>query len=477
MSHVKNIKGNKESQKTKTPQTSIDPELGLNPLPEPEPEPEPGHDDDINVMFSEKEKRDDEIISAGNEANERVKNMINPFSNKGLTRDKEEALEQAENNRDDRQNNVSEKRKAESPQFDEKYPDSQVSHGIEGVIDKDYVDDNTTNSPPQPEPSVISESFSEQELYDKHIYDNHLSEINTHLSDINNKFMRGRNKNKRVLKLRKIEKKSKFIYDNFKVLKKINKESSTNIVIDLKNELNELKDYLSGKTNFENKKNLNDFHTKIDHLYDKFKGKNIDQIEDIKNNDLKMNIKHEREFDGHLEKKLTFLTERLDLLQMKYNGYKQWYDRMNITIIIISTVLSVFESFRLEVDDLIPENNHGLRLFFNMTPIAISSTITCSAAIIKFKKYQEKMENMQFTREKVITAISRIEHVKESLWFNECDDDFHDIKQKYLSEVFTTYNESISELKRHVKFNDPHKFDKRVSDNNKENYKNKNMYI
>jgi len=190
-----------------------------------------------------------------------------------------------------------------------------------------------------------------------------------------------------------------------------------------------------------------------------------------------MNIKHEREFDGHLEKKLTFLSERLDLLQMKYNGYKQWYDRMNITIIIISTLLSVFESFRLEVDELIPENNHGLRLFFNMTPIAISSTITCAAAIIKFKKYQEKMENMQFTREKVITSISRIEYVKESLWFNEGDDDFHDIKQKYLSEVFIIYNESIAELKRHIKFNDPHKFDKRVSDNNKENYKNKNMYI
>mgnify|MGYP007047537459 CR=1 FL=1 len=58
MSHVKNIKGNKESQKTKTPQNSIDPELGLNPI----PEPELGHDDGINVMFSEKEKRDDEII-------------------------------------------------------------------------------------------------------------------------------------------------------------------------------------------------------------------------------------------------------------------------------------------------------------------------------------------------------------------------------------------------------------------------------
>ena len=443
MSSIKNIKGNHKSQKTIiTPQNPVDPELGIKQ----EPEPEPSHDDGINAVVTEKEKRDDEIISAGNEENER-------------------------------QTFLNEERKTESPPFDENYSESQVSHGIEGIIGEDSVDGNTTTSIPQPEPSVISESFSEQEIYDKAIFDNYLSEINTHLSDINNKFMKGRTKNKRVLKLRKIEKKSKFIYDNFKVLKKINKESSTNIIIDLKNELNELKYYLNGKTNTENKKNLDDFHSKIDRLYDKFKEKNIDQIEDIKNNDLKMNIKHEREFDGHLEKKLTFLSERLDLLQMKYNGYKQWYDRMNITIIIISTVLSVFESFRLEVDELIQENNHGLRLFFNMTPIAISSTITCAAAIIKFKKYQEKMENMQFTREKVITSISRIEYVKESLWFNEGDDDFHEIKQKYLSEVFIIYNESIAELKRHIKFNDPHKFDKRVSDNNKENYKNKNMYI
>jgi uncharacterized membrane protein YidH (DUF202 family) len=124
-----------------------------------------------------------------------------------------------------------------------------------------------------------------------------------------------------------------------------------------------------------------------------------------------MKIPHEKDFNKHLEKKLEFLSERLDLLQMKYNGYKKWYDRMNIAIIIISTVLSVFESFRLEIQDLIPKNAHGLQITFNMIPIVISSGITCSAAIIKFKKYQEKMENMQFTREKVITSISRIENV------------------------------------------------------------------
>ena len=207
--------------------------------------------------------------------------------------------------------------------------------------------------------------------------------------------------------------------------------------------------------------------------FSEFMEKNREDIYRIKKDKLRMKIPHEKDFNKHLEKKLDFLTERLDLLQMKYNGYKKWYDRMNISIIIVSTVLSVFESFRLEIQDLIPEDSHGLELTFNMIPIVISSGITCAAAIIKFKKYQEKMENMQFTREKVITSISRIENVKESLWFNE-DRDFKNIKDNYLKEVFTTYNESKAELKRHIKFDDPRKFTKHVTEKKKEN---KNVYI
>ena len=97
MSYVKNIKGNKKSQKPRTPQNSIDPELGLK------PGPEPSHDGSINAVVTE--KSDDEIISAGNEANEKVKNIVKQFSNNELTQDKEEeALLQSENNRDDREN-------------------------------------------------------------------------------------------------------------------------------------------------------------------------------------------------------------------------------------------------------------------------------------------------------------------------------------------------------------------------------------
>ena len=69
------------------------------------------------------------------------------------------------------------------------------------------------------------------------------------------------------------------------------------------------------------------------------------------------------------------------------------------------------------------------------------------------------MENMQFTREKVILAISKIKHVQESLWFST-EHTFNEIKQKYLNDVYIIYNESNSELERHIKFNDHHKFKK-----------------
>ena len=91
--------------------------------------------------------------------------------------------------------------------------------------------------------------------------------------------------------------------------------------------------------------------------------------------------------------------------------------------------------------------------FLKIVPIIISSLIGLIATFIKFKKYQEKMENMQYTREKVILAISKIKSVQESLWFNN-DSEFEAIKKKYLEDVYSVYNESNSELDRHTKFTD-----------------------
>ena len=224
-----------------------------------------------------------------------------------------------------------------------------------------------------------------------------------------------------------------------------------------------------GKTN----EQLND---KIDEI--KLSSKNIkerfikrNEVYDMyhENNQKRMNIEYERDLKNHLQRKLNRLDERLKVLQMKYNTYKKWYDRFNIIIIVISSGLSVFEALRSHIDDKITEET-GFYYFFNMIPITFSSTITCTAAIIKFKKYQEKMENMQFTREKVILAISKIKEIQESLWFND-EKAFPSIKKKYLEDVYHVYNESNSELERHIKYNDYEKYRKNYAKNNEKNKK------
>ena len=209
---------------------------------------------------------------------------------------------------------------------------------------------------------------------------------------------------------------------------------------------------------------IDEIHLSSKNIKDRFIKRN--EVYDIyyENSQKRMNIEYERDLRNHLQRKLNRLDERLRVLQMKYNTYKKWYDRFNIIIIVISSGLSIFEALRSQIDDKIKKDS-GVYYFFNMVPITLSSTITCTAAIVKFKKYQEKMENMQFTREKVILAISKIKEIQESLWFND-EKAFPDIKKRYLEEVYNVYNESHSELERHIKYNDYEKYRKNFVKNN-----------
>lgn len=162
-----------------------------------------------------------------------------------------------------------------------------------------------------------------------------------------------------------------------------------------------------------------------------------------------LNLESEHEFNQHLQGKLDKLNKRLKRLQEKYYSYKKWYDRLNIMIIIISSILSVLEALRNEMFH-ITENNKTWTVLFNMIPLSISTFITGTAAIIQFQKYQEKMENMQFTKEKVILAISKLKHVQEIIWFSK-PEDFEKVKGKYLHDIYMFYSESSSELERQLK--------------------------
>ena len=120
--------------------------------------------------------------------------------------------------------------------------------------------------------------------------------------------------------------------------------------------------------------NIEDFEAKL---------KNINNNSaEIINGDLKnepgdnMDFISKEDFSNHLQGKLDKLGDRLKILQTKYQTYKSWYDKMNIMIIIISSILSIFEAFRNEMNDVI-EGDKISETIFSMIPIGISSFITC----------------------------------------------------------------------------------------------------
>ena len=90
----------------------------------------------------------------------------------------------------------------------------------------------------------------------------------------------------------------------------------------------------------------------------------------------KMDTLSKDELNKHLQTKLDKLGNRLTILQLKYNSYKSWYDKFNIMIIIISSLLSIFEAFYYSIIEI--DGNEAMEIFFNMVPIGISSFITCN---------------------------------------------------------------------------------------------------
>ena len=62
---------------------------------------------------------------------------------------------------------------------------------------------------------------------------------------------------------------------------------------------------------------------------------NLDSELKIQIDKQKIQIISKDQFNEHLQAKLDKLGNRLTILQIKYQGYKSWYDKFNIMIIII----------------------------------------------------------------------------------------------------------------------------------------------
>lgn len=166
----------------------------------------------------------------------------------------------------------------------------------------------------------------------------------------------------------------------------------------------------------------------------------------------------------YLQSKIDKLDQRIRLVQRKYATYKYYNNGVNIGIIILSTIMTLMESIKAQFSDESLKEDAGLKTFFNLSPIFIASAITCSAAIVKFKKFQEKMEGITKTIEKCVFATSRIKKCQEDIIFLKTEKQFEDVKERYHNDIYEYYSTCDQEIQLYLKTDDYGKYLKTLND-------------
>ena len=176
--------------------------------------------------------------------------------------------------------------------------------------------------------------------------------------------------------------------------------------------------------------------------------------------------------ENQIETKLTYKTDKVNLIkrlddkidnisqkkviaEMKTEGYKYWFDIYNIFILILSAFLTIVEVIKNEVD--METTTQEIENFFKIFPILISSLIGFVTAIIKFKRYQDKLENNTKAIEKSNFTMFRMKKIQEDLHFAD-DEEFLKIKGIYKEEIYPLYNQCQEDIESNLLHKDIIKF-------------------
>lgn len=190
-------------------------------------------------------------------------------------------------------------------------------------------------------------------------------------------------------------------------------------------------------------------------------------MHDIIRLDLSIEI---NEFSKHVQNKIERLDERMRFVNYKFEDVRFWFRRYSISIIYLATFLTLIEalmnSFNLETIQ-----NNILKNFLKFSPLLLSSLVSLIAAIIKFNKYEEKIEDITRATEKCIITIAKLKEVKEELYFCKTVNDFNKINDRFTRDIYTEYLESNTNIERQLLDTDYAKYMKRIAHNDIERAK------
>ena len=196
---------------------------------------------------------------------------------------------------------------------------------------------------------------------------------------------------------------------------------------------------------------------------------NIDQAtntqRDVMNDILRVDLVSEiTEFNKHIQDKIERLDERMRFVNYKFEDVRYWFKRYSISIIYLATLLTLIEALMnsLNIESI---QNQVIKSFIKFSPLLLSSLVSLIAALIKFNKYEDKIEDITRASEKCIITIAKLKEVKEELYFCKTVNSFIKINDRFTRDIYIEYLDSNTNIERQLLDTDYAKYMKKVANN------------
>jgi hypothetical protein len=184
----------------------------------------------------------------------------------------------------------------------------------------------------------------------------------------------------------------------------------------------------------------------------------IDEDEEEMNKYLLMRTKKTKmDHENNIQKKLSKLYMRMRYAQHKYHDIRRHFTHIGIAIMSISFILTLLEAFRNTMD-LNEISNKNIRNFIILIPLILSSLVSFLTALIKFNKYEERIEALIKANEKSIFTISEMKKIREALYLSDTDEQLISILDDFQKNIYPKYLENNVDIERLLTDNDYSKY-------------------
>jgi len=181
----------------------------------------------------------------------------------------------------------------------------------------------------------------------------------------------------------------------------------------------------------------------------------------------KMNVSlkiETHDLSEHIQNKITKLALAMTYANLKFANIRGSFRIYSISIIYLATSLTLIEALIniLTLEELI--HNNVLIKIIEFTPLLLSSLISLLGAMIKFNRFEEKIENMTSAIEKCIANIAKLKYVKQELYlYNDKAAKIIEIKKNFNKDVYREYLDCSILIKKQLLESDNLKYKKIIS--------------